>query len=51
MSDAPGLGPHQQPTLPLVQIREHHLELHGEHGLGVFRQIHSTFNDTDAGIR
>jgi hypothetical protein len=51
MSDAPGVGSHQQPTLPLVQIRQQRLELHGEHALGVFRQIHSTFNDTDAGIR
>lgn len=30
MSQDPGLGPHQPPPLPLVQVREQHLELHSE---------------------
>ncbi len=30
MSQDPGLGPHQQPPLPLLQLREQHLKLHGE---------------------
>jgi hypothetical protein len=47
----PRLSPYQQPTLPLVQIREQRLQLHGQHALGVIGRAHSTFNDTDAGIR
>ena len=42
MSQRPGLGPHQQPPLPLIQMREDHLELRRQHLPGFLRSAHTT---------
>lgn len=39
---APGLCSHQQPPLPLVQMREQHRELHGELVTSLIRDAHTT---------
>jgi hypothetical protein len=38
----PGLSPHQQPPLPLIQMREDHLELHRQHLPGNLHHAHTT---------
>jgi hypothetical protein len=46
MAQRPRLGSHQQPTLPLIQMREEHLELRCQHLLGLHRHGHTTSNTT-----
>jgi hypothetical protein len=41
MAQHPRLGPHQQPPLPLVQMREQHLELRRQRRLGFPNGIHA----------
>src|SRR5438128_11648540 len=42
MSQHPRLGPHQQPALPLIQMRKDRLELGREHLPGLFHDAHTT---------
>ncbi len=42
MSQRPGLGPHQQPPLPLIQMREDHLKLRRQHLPGFLHSAHTT---------
>ena len=42
MPQSPGLSPHQQPPLPLIQMREDRLELRRQHSPGFFRSSHTT---------
>ena len=42
MPQRPGLGPHQQTPLPLVQMREDHLELRRQHLPGFLHSAHTT---------
>ena len=42
VAQRPGLGAHQQPPLPLVQMREDRLELHCQYLPGFLRSAHST---------
>ncbi|MFG3551851.1 hypothetical protein [Streptomyces sp. NPDC047725] len=47
MPQDPGLGPHHQPPLPLVQMREQHLEPHCELATNLIGDAHTT---TTSGI-
>jgi hypothetical protein len=38
MNQDPGLSPHQQPALPLIQMREDHSELRRQYLPGIQRQ-------------
>ena len=42
MAQRPRLGPHQQPPLPLIQMREDHLELRRQHLPGNLHHAHTT---------
>lgn len=42
MPQHPGLGSHQQTLLPLVQVREQHLELRGQLISNLLRYAHIT---------
>jgi hypothetical protein len=42
MAQHPGLGPHQQTALPLVQVREQHRELRRQRLLKPLRNSHTT---------
>jgi hypothetical protein len=42
MPQSPGLSPHQQPSLPFVQMGEDCLELRRQHLPGFFRNSHTT---------
>jgi hypothetical protein len=42
MAQRPRLGSQQQPTLPLIQMREDHLELRRQQLLGIHRHGHTT---------
>ena len=42
MPQRPGLGAHQQPPLPLIQMREDHLELRRQHLPGYRHDAHTT---------
>jgi hypothetical protein len=42
MTQRPRLGRHQQPPLPLIQMREDHLELRRQHLPGNLHHAHNT---------
>ena len=42
MPQRPGLGPHQQPPLPLIQMRKDHLKLRRQHLPGFLHSAHTT---------
>ncbi|UPZ34572.1 hypothetical protein MUK60_42340 [Streptomyces sp. LRE541] len=41
MAQDPGLGPRQQPPLPLIKVWEQHLELHGQLIASLTRRTHT----------
>ena len=49
MSQRPGLGAHQQPPLPLIQMREDRLELRRQHLSGFLHGAHTTPNARNPG--
>jgi hypothetical protein len=42
MAQRPRLGPHQQPPLPLIQMREDHRELRRQNLAGYHHAAHTT---------
>jgi hypothetical protein len=42
MAQRPGLSPEQPPPLPLIQVREDHLELRRQHLRGNFHRAYTT---------